>query len=72
MLGMNCNRDGIQAIKDGREYSTATQPPVRMGEKAADVVADYFDGKIPPKQVVLDVEAIDKNNIDKFAAGCTY
>jgi ribose transport system substrate-binding protein len=72
VLGMNCNRDGIQAIKDGREYSTATQPPVRMGEKTADVVADYFDGKIPPKQVVLDVEAIDKNNIDKFAAGCTY
>ena len=36
------------------------------------VVADYFDGKIPPKQVVMDVEAIDKNNIDKFAAGCTY
>jgi ABC-type sugar transport system substrate-binding protein len=72
VLGMNCNRDGIQAIKDGREYSTATQPPVRMGEKTADVVADYFDGKTPPKQVVLDVEAIDRNNIDKFAAGCTY
>jgi ribose transport system substrate-binding protein len=72
VLGMNCNRDGIQGIKDGREYSTATQPPVRMGEKTADLVADYFDGKTPPKHVVLDVYPIDKNNIDKYAAGCTY
>jgi len=36
------------------------------------VVADYFDGKTPPKHVVLDVYPIDKNNIDKYEAGCTY
>ena len=70
--GTNCTPEGIQAIKEGKEYSTGTQGPVNMGRKAAELVADYFDGKTLSKHLVLDVHLVDKSNVDKWAADCTY
>lgn len=72
VIGTNCNRDGIQAIKDGKEYSTGVQDPVNSGRKSAELVADYLNGKTLPKHVVLDVATITKANVDKWTAACTY
>ncbi len=72
VIGTNCTRDGIQAIKDGKEYSTGTQAPVQSGQKTAELVADYFEGKTLPKHVVLDVHTITKANVDQWTAACTY
>lgn len=72
VAGTNCTPDGIQAIRSGKEYSTGTQAPVNMGHKAAELVADYFDGKTTSKKVVLDVHLVDKSNVDQWAPECTY
>ena len=72
VIGTNCTRDGIQAIKDGKEYSTGTQAPVASGQRTAELIADHFAGKSLPKHVVLDVHTVTKNNVDQWAAACTY
>jgi ABC-type sugar transport system substrate-binding protein len=72
VIGTNCTRDGIQAIRDGKEYSTGTQAPVASGRQTAELVASYFEGKTLPKHVVLDVHTVNKSNVDKWAAACTY
>ena len=60
VIGTNCTRDGIQAIKEGKEYSSGTQAPVASGQQTAELVASYFEGKPLPKHVVLDVHTVDK------------
>jgi len=72
VIGTNCTPDTVAAIKAGKEYSSGTQSPVKMGQKAMELVADYLDGKTPPKRVVLDVRTITKANVDEWAADCTY
>jgi ABC-type sugar transport system substrate-binding protein len=72
VIGTNCTPDGVKAIREGKEYSTGTQAPVNTGQKTAELVADYFNGKTLPKHVILDVHTVDKANVDKWAADCTY
>ena len=72
VIGTNCTRDGIQAIKEGKEYSSGTQAPVASGQQTAELVASYFEGKPLPKHVVLDVHTINKGNVDQWAGACTY
>jgi len=43
-----------------------------VGEKLADAANDYFSGKTLPKETLLPVELIDKDNVSKWEAACTY
>jgi len=72
VVSSNCGPQGIQAIKDGKLYSTATQIPTLLGERAAEAAADYFTGKTLPKIVRLPIEPITRTNVDKWAAQCTF
>jgi ABC-type sugar transport system substrate-binding protein len=72
VVSSNCGPQGIQAIKDGTLYSTATQIPTLLGERAAEAAADHFSGKFLPKTIRLPTEPITRANVDKWAAACTF
>lgn len=71
-VGGNCLKEGLDSIRAGKLYGTLTQIPTEVGHHAADVIADYFAGKTPPKMSLLQVDAITKSNVDQWAAACTY
>ena len=72
VVSSNCGPQGIQAIKDGKLYSTATQIPTLLGVRAAEAAVDYFSGKTLPTIVRLPTEPITRANVDKWAAACTF
>jgi ABC-type sugar transport system substrate-binding protein len=72
VVGSNCLKQGIAGIKAGEQYSTGTQVPTRTGLKAAEMIADHFNGKTLPKQEILPVETITKANVDQWEAACTF
>jgi ribose transport system substrate-binding protein len=72
VVSSNCGATGIQSIKAGKLYSTATQIPSTLGERVAEAAADYFSGKTLPKVVQFPEEVINKGNVDKWAALCSF
>ncbi|HEX7005555.1 MAG TPA: sugar ABC transporter substrate-binding protein [Alphaproteobacteria bacterium] len=72
VIGGNCSADGIKMIRAGKQYSTGVQGPARTGAGAADLIADYFQGKPLKKLNLQPIETITKANIDKWQATCNY
>ncbi len=72
VVGSNCLKQGIMGIKAGDQYSTGTQIPTRTGLKAAEMIADHFNGKTLPKKEILPVETITKANVAKWEEACSY
>ena len=72
VVGSNCLKEGIDAIRSGKLYSSVTQIPTDLGIKTADTVNDYFSGKKLPKQVLLPTELITKENVTQWERKCTY
>jgi len=72
VVGSNCLKQGIEMIKAGKQYSTGIQIPSRTGNRAAELVADHFNGKSLPKQELLPVELVTKENVAKWEQPCSY
>ena len=72
VVGSNCLKEGIDAIKSEKLHSSVTQIPTDLGVKTADTVNDYFNGKKLPKQVLLPTELITKANVARWAQKCSY
>ena len=72
VVASNCMKDGIVHIKSGEQYGTATQIPTEEAETAANKVAAYFNGQSFRKYDIIPVYGITKDNVDQFAAGCSY
>jgi ribose transport system substrate-binding protein len=72
VVASNCMKDGIQHIKSGEQYGTATQIPTEEAEYAAKKVAAHFNGETLKKYELVPVHGITKENVDQFAAGCSY
>jgi len=72
VVGSNCMKDGVVHIRSGEQYGTATQIPTEEAETAAKKVAAYFNGQPLKKYEIIPVYGITKDNVDKFAAGCSY
>lgn len=72
IVGSNCLKQGIAGIKAGEQYSTGVQVPARTGNRAAELIADHFNGKTLPKKEILPVETITKANVAKWEEACTY
>jgi ribose transport system substrate-binding protein len=72
VVASNCMKDGIVHIKSGEQYGTATQIPTEEAETAAKKVATYFNGQSLEKYEIIPVYGITKDNVDQFAAGCSY
>ena len=72
VVGSNCMKDGVVHIRSGEQYGTATQIPTEEAEYAAKEVTAYFNGGQLKKYDIIPVYGITKENVDKFAAGCSY
>ena len=46
--------------------------PTRSGTRGAEAVAAYFNGEKLDKNIILSMELITRENVDKFAAPCTF
>lgn len=67
----NCFKAGIEAIKAGTLYGTATEDPGTIAEQTADYVARYFNGEEPPQKETVQEERVTAENVDEFAAQCS-
>jgi ABC-type sugar transport system substrate-binding protein len=72
VVSSNCFKEGIDAIKAGSLYSTATQIPTIAGKRAADAAADYFDGKTIPPAIIIPTDAVNKEDLGKWADLCSF
>jgi ABC-type sugar transport system substrate-binding protein len=72
IVGSNCMKDGIVHIRSGEQYGTATQIPTEEATFAAKRVTAYFNGDKLKKYEIIPVYGITKDNVDQFAAGCSY
>jgi ribose transport system substrate-binding protein len=72
VVGSNCMKDGIVHIRTGKQYGTATQIPTEEATFAGKRVSAYFNGDKLKKYEIIPVYGITKDNVDQFAAGCSY
>jgi ribose transport system substrate-binding protein len=72
VVASNCMKDGIIHIKAGKQYATATQIPTEEAETAAKKITGYFNGQKLQKYELVPVHGITRENVDQFAAGCSY
>jgi ABC-type sugar transport system substrate-binding protein len=72
VVSSNCYKDGVAAIKAGTLFSTASQVPTTAGKRAAEAANEYFNGKTLPPRIIIPVDLINKDNIDKWAEACSF
>ncbi len=72
VVGGDCFKEGIEAIKAGKMYATNTESPRWETAHAAEAIANYFNGKPVPKYEYFPIELITKANVSKWEAICTF
>ena len=68
----NCFKAGIDAIKAGELYGTATEDPGTIAEQSADYVERYLTGQKPPRTETVKEERVTAANVDQFAEQCSH
>ncbi len=68
----NCFKAGIDSIKAGELYGTATEDPGTIAKQSADYTKKFLSGDKPPKSELVKEERVTKANVDKLAAQCSH
>jgi ribose transport system substrate-binding protein len=68
----NCFKAGIDSIKAGELYGTATEDPGTIAEQTADYVVRYLAGKNPPRSETVQEERVTAANVSRFAEQCSH
>ncbi|HEU5157444.1 MAG TPA: sugar ABC transporter substrate-binding protein [Streptosporangiaceae bacterium] len=68
----NCFKAGIEAIKAGELYGSATEDPITIADQTAAYVTKYLSGQNPPKHEIVQEHRITSANVDQFAAQCSH
>jgi ABC-type sugar transport system substrate-binding protein len=68
----NCFKAGIDAIKAGELYGTATEDPGTIAKQSADYAVRYLTGKKPPQSETVKEERVTAANVDTFAEQCSH
>jgi len=71
VTGSNCFKVGIDAIKAGTLYGTATEDPGTIAEQTASYVARYFNGEKPPAKELVKEERVTAANVAQYAEQCS-
>jgi ABC-type sugar transport system substrate-binding protein len=71
VTGSNCFKAGIDAIRAGTLYGTATEDPGTIAEQTAAYVERYFSGDKPAKKELVKEERVTSANLSQFAAQCS-
>jgi ABC-type sugar transport system substrate-binding protein len=72
VVGGNCLKEGLDAIKADKMLATVTQIPTELGVRSADVINEYFGGRKLPKEDLLPLATVTKANVAQWEAPCTY
>ena len=67
----NCFKAGIESIKAGELYGTATEDPGTIAKQSAEYTKKFLEGDKPPKSELVKEERVTKANVDEFAAQCS-
>jgi ABC-type sugar transport system substrate-binding protein len=71
VTGSNCFKAGMDAIKAGTLYGTATEDPGTIAEQTVDYIDRYFSGDKPPEKELVEEERVTSENIAQFEAQCS-
>lgn len=69
--GGNCFKVGIDAIRKGTMYGTATEDPGTLGTVSADYAASLLSGKAVPLVKTVTEGRVTKATLPKYAAQCS-
>jgi ABC-type sugar transport system substrate-binding protein len=53
----------VKLIQDGQIVGSGMQQPYLMGVRSAQAMLDHFAGKTPPKEILVPIEVVTKDNI---------
>ena len=68
----NCFKAGIDAIKAGELYGTATEDPGTIAKQSANYAVRYLTGQKPPPSETVQEERVTAANVDQFAEQCSH
>jgi ABC-type sugar transport system substrate-binding protein len=68
----NCFKAGIDAIKAGELYGTATEDPGTIAKQSAEYVVRHLTGQKPPQSETVKEERVTAANVDQFAEQCSH
>jgi len=71
VTGGNCFKVGIDAIRAGEFYGTATEDPITIANHTADYIERYFNGEEPPQSELVQEDRVTAANVDEFAEQCS-
>lgn len=69
--GGNCFKAGIDSIKAGELYGTATEDPITVANQTATFVVGFLTGENPDPHQVIEEHRITAENVGEFAAQCS-
>jgi len=72
VVGGNCFKAGIDAIKAGTYFATATEDPDTLAKQTGAYVLDYFSGKKPEQHTLVKEEQITKDNVATYQEQCSH
>jgi ABC-type sugar transport system substrate-binding protein len=68
----NCFKAGIDSIKAGELYGTATEDPGTIAKQTADYAVRYLTGQKPPPSETVKEERVTAANVNQFAEQCSH
>lgn len=71
VTGSNCNKAGIEAIRAGSMFGTATEDPVNQGADTAEWTVKFLEGEDIPPVVVTPQARVTQENVDEWAEDCS-
>jgi ABC-type sugar transport system substrate-binding protein len=71
ITGGNCFRAGIEAIRAGQLYGTATEDPPTIATQTADYTVRFLSGENPPRSETVEEARVTAENVDQYAEQCS-
>jgi ABC-type sugar transport system substrate-binding protein len=71
VTGSNCFKVGIDAIRAGTMYGTATEDPGTIARLASQYALKLLSGQAVPSTVTVHEDRVDPQTLSRFAAQCS-
>ena len=72
VTGSNCFASGIESIKAGELYGSATEDPITIANEMVDYTLSFLKGEDPERVIIVPSDRITSQNVDDFAEQCTF
>ncbi len=70
VTGSNCTKAGIEAVRAGDLYGSATQDPLTQGTDTASWIVKALQGEEIPAEVILPEDRITQDTVEQYAEPC--